>query len=547
MADRRFKVKKRPSQKRPHIALLALLVVLAALAIFMFYPPATKIHQGLDVQGGLSVVLEGSKSDGSTVTAEDMNMAQQVVERRVNLLGASEATVQVQGGDQLLVQIPGLVDSAQALDVIGQVGDLKFVDVAKLPQDVQDNLNNGTYYSRSMLAANGNLATMTDLPVSAELFVASSDSSSSYVPWQESERTGFELLPASVYSNIFYAYAIYGLTDNLPFISTADQQFEPLRVDLSADDTAIIFSGANISSVSVARENETSAYYAVNITLDASGAIAFADITEQLYPTNGKVAIVLDGYVQSAPAVQSHITGGQVAITGSYTVDDANSLRTILQSGSLPVTLEAQSSQVVGPTLGQDSLRAGVLVAIIGLILVALYLLFFYRGLGILTAAAVGIFAILYLGVLATLSFFNQFSLSLAGIAGIVLSIGVAADSSILVLERFKEEVRMGRSVRAASITGVRHAIVTSIDADLVTLVSALALFFISIGAVKGFGLTLALGVICDIATMLIFKAPLIRLLAPGIIANNTGFWGLKEDEAAAQAAGELKRGVVHG
>jgi SecD/SecF fusion protein len=159
----------------------------------------------------------------------------------------------------------------------------------------------------------------------------------------------------------------------------------------------------------------------------------------------------------------------------------------------------------------------------------------------------VAVFALLYLGVLATLSYFGQFALSLAGIAGIVLAIGVAADSSILVLERFKEEIRMGRSVRAASVTGVRHAIVTSIDADLVTLVSALALFFIGVGSVKGFGLTLALGVICDIATMLLFKAPLLRLLAPRIITRHPGFWGVKEDEQLALEAGELNRGVVHG
>ncbi|MDR0308327.1 MAG: MMPL family transporter, partial [Coriobacteriales bacterium] len=132
---------------------------------------------------------------------------------------------------------------------------------------------------------------------------------------------------------------------------------------------------------------------------------------------------------------------------------------------------------------------------------------------------------------------------SLAGIAGIVLAIGVAADSSILVLERFKEEIRMGRSIRAASITGVRHAIQTSIDADLVTLVSALALFFIAVGSVKGFGLTLALGVVCDIVTMIFFKSPLIRLLAPKVIGRHLGFWGVKEDENTALAAGEMKRG----
>ena len=122
-----------------------------------------------------------------------------------------------------------------------------------------------------------------------------------------------------------------------------------------------------------------------------------------------------------------------------------------------------------------------------------------------------------------------------AGIAGIVLTIGMAADSSILTMERFREEIRMGRSVRAASITGVRHAIVTSVDADLVTLVSALSLFFLATASVKGFGLTLALGIVCDIVMMLLFKAPLIRLLAPKVIARHPRFWGVADAEAAAK------------
>ena len=238
--------------------------------------------------------------------------------------------------------------------------------------------------------------------------------------------------------------------------------------------------------------------------------------------------------MQSAPAVQSEITGGQVSITGGYDKDEASAMETVLESGSLPVSFEYAQSQVVGPTLGQDALTSGVLVAAIGLALVMLYLLVFYQGLGILTAAAMAVFAVLYLGILALLSHFGLFSLSMAGIAGVVLTIGMAADSSILTLERFREEIRMGRSVRAASITGVRHGILTSIDADLVTLVSALTLFFLASASVKGFGLTLALGIVCDIVMMLLFKAPIIRLLAPKSIARHPGFWGVKDCEQAA-------------
>jgi SecD/SecF fusion protein len=531
MADRRFKVKKKASPKRPQVTLLVLLAVLLVGSALMFWPPQDRITQGLDVKGGLAVVLAAQKPDGSAVTADEMKSAAQIVDRRINLLGASEASVQVQGSDQLLVQMPGLVDQTQALNTIGSTGMLEFVDVTKITDETAKSaIETGMAIDRDYLQRIGALAGKENIPVNAQMFLSSTSLSGE-------EETTVEL-PTSATTDPLSGSL-------LPLAQATGTEWEPLRLETGS--YTPIFSGSNIRSVNVDRENEGSPYYAVNLELDAAATESFGVATTELYPTNGMIAILLDGYVQSAPAVQNAITNGRVAITGSYSVDGANQLRTILQSGSLPVTLEVATSQVIGPTLGQDSLRAGVLVAIIGLIIVALYLLLFYKGIGLLTAGAVGVFAVLYLGVLALLSYFGQFALSLAGIAGIVLSIGVAADSSILVLERFKEEIRMGRSVRASSVTGVKHAIITSIDADLVTLVSALALFFIAVGSVKGFGLTLALGVICDIVAMLMFKAPLLRLLAPNVITRHPGFWGIKEDEELARAAGEMRRGVENG
>ena len=300
-----------------------------------------------------------------------------------------------------------------------------------------------------------------------------------------------------------------------------------------------LVTGEQITNVTVGRASDASTDYAVNVTLNSEGAAAFAQATSELVATHGQIVIILDDEVQSAPAVQSSIPDGQVSITGGYTMDEAKSMQTVLESGSLPVSFEYAQSQVVGPTLGQDALLSGVIVALIGLAVVMLYLLVFYKGLGIITAAAMAVFAILYLGILAALSAFGLFTLSLAGIAGIVLTIGMAADSSILTLERFREEIRMGKSVKNASKSGVRHAILTSIDADLVTLVSALSLFFLASASVKGFGLTLALGIFCDIAMMLLFKAPLIRLLAPRVIAKNPKFWDVDD---SLNAAAEYER-----
>lgn len=469
------KAKKRQSNPtRRNIWLLILTTVLVIASVVMFTPPNEKINQGLDIRGGLSVVLSAQSTDGEEVTTEDMESSRAVIESRVNALGASEATVQIQGNNQILVQIPGLSDTETALATIGKTGKLEFAraDSFTNPADQE--------------------AIAKDAYVSHEAF-------------------------RDAFGNTF-------IGQNTHYRPVEPGTYTPL------------ITGANIERVTVGKASETGTDYAVNIKLDAEGTEKFAEATRELAADNGKIVIVLDNEIQSAPAVQAEIPTGDVQITGNYSLKDAQALQTVLESGSLPVSFHYEQSQVVGPTLGQDALMSGLLVAIIGLLVVMVYLLFFYKGLGILTAAAIGVFAILYLGLLATLSAFGFFSLSLAGVAGIVLTIGLAADSSILTLERFREEIRMGRSVRASSITGVKHAIQTSIDADLVTLVSALTLFFLASASVKGFGLTLSLGIACDIIVLLIFKAPLIRLMAPRTISKHPEFWDVKDSEVASEA-----------
>lgn len=469
------------STERRNVWLLVLAALLVIVSVVLFMPPQERINQGLDIQGGLSVVLSASNDDGSAISDDDMEKSRAIIENRVNALGANEATVQVQGGNQILVQIPGLADTDTALATIGKTGKLEFARLDSFTDsDVVTAINNGQYASEGTV----------------------SDS-----------LTGISLSS--------------GTTQHL---EVTEGTYTPL------------ITGENITKVSVGQASQTSTYYSVNLDLDSEGTTAFAEATKDLVSTNGKIVIILDGEVQSAPAVQSEILTGEVSITGNYTLEEAESLQTVLESGSLPVSFKYEQSQVVGPTLGQGALAAGVLVALIGLALVMIYLLFFYKGLGIITAAAMAVFSVMYLGLLAALSLIGQFSLTMAGLAGIVLTIGMAADSSILTLERFREEIRMGRSIKAASLSGVKHGIMTSIDADVVTLVSAVTLFFLASASVKGFGMTLALGIICDIVMMLVFKAPIIRVLAPRLIAEHPGFWGVKDGiEAAPYFTGEKK------
>ena len=286
--------KKGGNANRRNVWLLVLTTVLVLGSIFMFTPPQDEINQGLDIQGGLSVVLSAKSTDGDAVTSEDMEKSRAIIEQRVNALGASEAVVQLQGSDQILVQIPGLSDTETALSTIGKTGKLEFARLDSFTdEDVKTKIENGQY---------GSSGTITD--------------------------DFGNTLPS-------------GKTEHL---TVEEGTYTPL------------ITGSNITKVDIGRASETGTDYSVNISLDSEGTKAFADATKDLASTKGKIVIILDGEVQSAPAVQSEITGGQVSITGGYDKEAASSMETVLESGSLPVSFEYAQSQVPG---GRPDARPG--------------------------------------------------------------------------------------------------------------------------------------------------------------------------------------------
>lgn len=393
---------------------LGVIILLVIGSWVLFWPVDAKITQGLDIQGGLSVILTAEETTGTAVTEAMMDRAELIVRNRVDRLGASEASIQRQGASSILVQLPGISNAQEALDALGTTGQLEIRDVTSVD-------------------ATGN-------PVLGDILL-----------------------------------------------------------------TGDVITGATIGTDQLGK-------LSVNVSFNAEATQRWAEITTAR--VGRQIAIVLDDVVQSAPVVQEPILGGQTAITGDFDAAEAKKLKTVLETGALPVSLEFSESRVVGPTLGQDSLRKGVFAALAGIALVGVYLVIFYRGLGVLSLSSLFVFASLFLGILATLSSFGWFALSLPGIAGVVLTIGLAADSSILMNERLKEEVLLGKTVRSAAKSSTRHAIGTSIDADLVTLVSAFVLYIVAIGPVRGFALTLMIGIFCDIAVMLLFKRPVIILFS---------------------------------
>jgi len=425
--------------KTRNVVALATVIALVAVSWWLFWPLDKKITQGLDIKGGLSVILTAKPTGTQTLTEDGMDRAETILTERVNALGVSEASVQRQGDRSFLVQIPGIRDSKQALAALGSTGQLVFVDLRSI---------------------------------------------------ETSEQLAYGIkVPAGSY-----------------------------------DASAVVLSGASVKTAGTSLDNQN--LPAVSLDFDKEGADAWSTYTTE--NVSQYVVILLDNVVQSVAQIREPIIDGQTQISGTFTPDEAKRLAAVLQAGALPFALEFSESRVVGPTLGQDSLSMGLVAGLIGLALVAVFMIAYYRGLGVVSVLALAIYGALMLGTLAILSSVGVFSVTLPGIAGLILTIGVAADTSILVFERFKEEVELGKVYRSAAKSGVRHAIGTSIDADIVTLVSALALYWLAIGPVRGFAFTLILGIILDLVVALLFTGPVVRILAETVAPKMPALFGLK-------------------
>ena len=421
---------------------LAVIIVLVAVSFWAFWPLNEKITQGLDIKGGLSVILTAKPTGSEVLTEAGMDRAETILTERVNALGVSEATVQRQGDRSFLVQIPSIKDSKQALAALGSTGQLLFLDARSI--------NTTTQLEYGVIVPEG-----------------------------------------------------------------------------SYEATGVILTGANVKTAGVTVDSNNRP--AVSLDFDPTGTSAWGTFTTA--NIGQYVVILLDNQVQSVAQIQDAITDGQTLISGTFTPEEAKRLSAVLQAGALPFALEFSESRVVGPTLGQDSLNMGLVAGLIGLALVGVFMVVYYRGFGVVSALALAIYGALMMGTLAVLSAAGAFSVTLPGIAGLILTIGVAADTSILIFERFKEEVEMGKVYRTAAKSGVRHAIGTSIDADIVTLVSAIALYIFAIGPVRGFAFTLILGIVLDLVVALLFTGPVVRILAETWAPKMPALFGLKGGE----------------
>ncbi len=403
------------------ILVVAAMVIISVASIFpadsaiaKYLPLVQKINLGLDLQGGVRVVLQGTDNSGEAVTASRMDDLKSAIERRVNSLGVSEPSIYVQGEDRLVIELAGVDDPEEAVNKIIQVAYLEFKD-------------------------------------------------------------------------------------------------EEGHVWLTGDD---------LKDAQAVLTSTTSDVAEIQLRFSSEGAKKFADATEALL--GKKLCIYLDGEQISDPTVQAVISDGEAVITGHYTLEEANNLAINLRSGALPVQVQVIEKNTVGPTLGSDSLSKSEKAGVVGIIAVLIFMLIYYRIPGFIADMALIIYAFIVLLVYILI----PVTLTLNGIAAFLLSLGIAADANIIIFERIKEELRVGKSINLSIHSGFKRGFTAVLDANLTTIIAAVVLYGLGTSSIKGFALTLIIGILASMFTAITMTRWMLNLFADSNITNNKKMFG---------------------
>lgn len=476
----------------------------------------------LDLQGGTQVILEAVTSDGSEITPEAMEEAIGVIRQRVDANGVTEAEIAVQGADQIVVEIPGEVDD-ETVALISQAAQMKFRPVLTVGNPTP------TVQPSASPSASGDAAGEEGNGDAADGEAAAGEPTEQEITEQE-EAVAAATDPsdlAQITPSVQAAYDALDCTD--PANREGGGGDRPDLLLVSCDQTGaakyilgpVEVDGTDLNSATsglMPGSNGTvTNEWGVNLDFNGEGTTAFRETTERLTPLEpprNQFAIVLDGLVVSAPSSNVAITNGEASISGSFTRDSAATLANQLSFGSLPLTFEVQGQNTISATLGSEQLQRGLFAGLIGLVLVVIYSLFQYRTLGLLTVASLVVAAAMTYVVIALLSWGMGYRLSLPGVAGLIVAIGFTADSFIVYFERIRDELRDGRTLRLAVQRGWTRARRTIYAAKAVNLLSAIILYFMTVGGVRGFAFTLGLTTIIDVMVVIWFTHPVMELLA---------------------------------
>ena len=524
---------------RRQVWFLTVTVGLILLAFFATLFGNSRPQLGLDLQGGISVVLFPVKgSDLST-----LNTAVEIITNRVDALGVAEPEVNRQG-NTIVINLPGAKNRSQALALVGRTAELQFRAVTQFVPytSVTGSTTTTAKPGTTTTTAKGSTTTAGGSTTSS----SPTASTSTTAPTSTTAKKGAAGLGPSmqpvVATRPLAAGATTttkpGSTTSAPSATTTStlppgttcKAILTKRSELKADQPAVLpskpgeppatagcyFVGPTL--LTGRRVNTASARYdssqgwVVDVKFKGDD---FVTAIAQPY-LKKQVAIALDGVVQSAPVINEGITGTNVQISGTFTQGEAKDLALVLKYGALPVQFDQKQQTVesVSPSLGKDQLKAGIAAGLIGLGFVALYMIFFYRLLGLVVWLGLGLTGMIFFALVTYLGRTQNLTLTLAGVTGIIVSVGVTVDSYVVYFERLKDEVRTGRTIRSSLDTGFRRAFRTIVAADLVSLIGAVVLYELAVGSVRGFAYFLGISTAIDLVLAYFFMHPLVWLLS---------------------------------
>jgi preprotein translocase subunit SecD len=542
---------------------------------------------GLDLRGGVEVV----ETPHGHYTEADLNEAVTIINERVDHLGVSNSTVERQG-DDVVIELPGEKNQNQALDAVGSTATLYFrplecgpiaayvpptakhsaksktsTSTTTTPKSATTNSkatsNRSTTTTKSFVRGSGrqyllDASTSTTTGVATSTTVGASkstpkSSSTSKVAADKTSSLSAACTSASSSSYKSTSPLSPGYATNTVILpaSPESQSNADYRYVLGpAVQNGKILSGKIIKSASVSEPEAGT--FDVEATLTSSGNTLFNAMAAERYvyyeesPSDpgyqAQEAIELDGEVISAPVIQDSSFAGSVQITGNFTEAQATNLATVLQYGSLPVNLTPSSESTISATLGSASLRAGLYAGLGGVVLVLLYMIAYYRGLGLVVVLGLLVGGGLLYAIITELSQAKGLALTLAGVTGLIVSIGITVDSYVVYFERLKDEVRKGQTIRSSVERGFTRAFRTVLTADLVSFMAALILYLFTVGDVKGFAFTLGLSTLLDVFTAYFFIRPIVILLGRRRSATESRFLGIARGLGATSTSGSPAR-----
>ncbi len=468
---------------------LILALAIAAGALLASFP----LQLGLDLRGGSQLTLQVLPSGRvKTVEKEQLDAVKDVLERRINGLGVAESTLQTVGSDQLVLQLPGEQDPSRAAKVLGTTALLEFrVQKAGTEAEMQ-----------GLLKLKRQVDAVLGLRKAKVAAAAPTDKQ-------------VEPKPSLSAEDLAKALTSLGLT--VPPGASETDQLELLQKEVNRRIVAL-FDPSSLTGkdlVSAGRQQDQSGNgWDVTLAFNREGGEKFASLTQSIAGTGRLLGIVLDGRSISEASVgpefkAAGIAGGSASISGRFTADEARDLEVQLRGGSLPLPVKVIEVRSIGPSLGAENVRTSLVAALSGLALVAVFMVVVYRLPGVVSVLALALYSLFNLGIYSLI----PVTLSLPGIAGFILSIGMAVDANVLIFERIKEELRAGNSLIRSIDTGFSLALSSILDGHVTGLISCIALFSLGTGLVKGFAVTLAIGLLLSLFTALTCTRALLRLL----------------------------------